>query len=79
MVILIFTHLDIHNIPLTLIAAFMTSFFFGTLVVIFGYFAKQFDNLTLMTTFIMTPMSFLGGVFYPVNNFIRTLENFRLI
>jgi ABC-2 type transport system permease protein len=68
MVILMFTHLEIHNIPLTLIAAFMTSFFFGILGVIFGYFAKQFDNLTLMTTFIMTPMSFLGGVFYPVNN-----------
>lgn len=67
-VILMFTHLGIHNIGLAIIGALMTSFFFGTVGVIFGYFAKQFDNLTLMTTFIMTPMSFLGGVFYPVSN-----------
>lgn len=68
LVILLFTQISIHNIGLAFIGALLTSFFFGTLGVIFGYFAKQFDNLTLITTFIMTPMSFLGGVFYPVSN-----------
>lgn len=67
-VILLFTHLSIYNLPLTIVSAIMTAFFFGTLGVIFGYFAKQFDKLTMMTTFIMTPMSFLGGVFYPISN-----------
>lgn len=77
-VILMFTHLHVHSIPLTLLAAFMTSFFFGTVGVIFGYFAKQFDNLTMMTTFIMTPMSFLGGVFYPVSNLPEPWKTFSL-
>lgn len=67
-VILMFTHLPIYNVPLAILGALLISFFFGTLGVIFGYFAKQFDNLTMMTTFIMTPMSFLGGVFYPISN-----------
>lgn len=80
LVILIFTHLEIYSIPLALLSAFITSFFFGTIGVIFGYFAKQFDNLTLMTTFIMTPMLFLGGVFYPVSNLTepwRTISLFN--
>lgn len=79
-VILMFTHLSIYSIGLTIVAGLLTSFFFGTLGVIFGYFAKQFDNLTLMTTFIMTPMSFLGGVFYPVSNLTepwRTISLFN--
>ncbi len=67
LIILMFTHLFVNNIALAIIAALLTSCFFGTIGVIFGYFAKQFENLTLITTFIMTPMSFLGGVFYPIN------------
>jgi ABC-2 type transport system permease protein len=75
-VILFFTHLPVYNIPLAILGALLTSFFFGTLGVIFGYYARQFDNLTMMTTFIMTPMSFLGGVFYPVG---RLTEPWRTI
>ncbi|MBC7473211.1 MAG: ABC transporter permease [Candidatus Sericytochromatia bacterium] len=67
LVILLFTHLNVEHIGLAILGAFLTSFFFGTLGAIFGYFAKQFDSMTMMTTFIMTPMSFLGGVFYPVS------------
>ncbi|MFN8671227.1 MAG: ABC transporter permease [Candidatus Sericytochromatia bacterium] len=65
-VILFFTHLSIHSIPLLILAALLTSAFFGTLGVVFGYFAKQFDSLTMISTFVMTPMSFLGGVFFNV-------------
>ncbi len=77
-VILMFTHISIYNIGLALLGAFLTSFFFGTLGIIFGYFAKQFDNLTLMTTFIMTPMSFLGGVFYPVSSLTEPWKTISL-
>jgi len=79
-VILFFTHIDLYNLPMTIIVAILTSFFFGTLGVIFGYLAKQFDSLTVITTFVMTPMSFLGGVFYPVSTlppFWKTLSFFN--
>jgi ABC-2 type transport system permease protein len=77
-VILMFTHLPVYNIPLAILGALLTSFFFGTLGVIFGYYAKQFDNLTMMTTFIMTPMSFLGGVFYPIGNLTEPWKTISL-
>ncbi|MFN4149361.1 MAG: ABC transporter permease [Candidatus Sericytochromatia bacterium] len=67
-VILFFTHLSVAHPFLAILSALMTSLFFGTLGMIFGYFAKQFENLTMITTFVMTPMSFLGGVFYPISN-----------
>ncbi len=66
--ILFFTHLTIHSIFFVILAALLTSCFFGTLGVIFGYYARQFDSLTMITTFIITPMTFLGGVFYPISS-----------
>jgi ABC-2 type transport system permease protein len=36
--------------------------------VIFGMWAKNFEALTFITTFILQPMIFLAGIFYPVSN-----------
>jgi ABC-2 type transport system permease protein len=63
--------LTIHN-PLIFIAAlFLTGIEFGMLGVVFGMRAKNFEALTFMTTFIMQPMIFLAGVFYPVSTLPR--------
>ncbi len=54
--------------PLYLIAGLaITGIEFGMLGVTFGFLAKNFEALTFMTTFIMQPMIFLAGVFYPVS------------
>ena len=39
---------------------------FGMLGVVFGMWAKNFEALTFITTFVLQPMIFLAGVFYPV-------------
>ncbi len=53
--------------PLALVAAlFLTGLEFGMLGVAFGFLAKNFEALTFMNTFVMQPMIFLAGVFYPV-------------
>lgn len=53
--------------PLLLIGAMLlTGLQFGMLGVVFGMWAKGFESLTFMTTFIMQPMIFLAGVFYPI-------------
>jgi ABC-2 type transport system permease protein len=44
---------------------------FGILGVSFGFWAKNFEALSFVTTFIMQPMIFLAGIFYP----IATLRN----
>ncbi len=53
--------------PFVLIpAVIVTGLEFGMLGVAFGMYAKNFEALTFITTFIMQPMIFLAGVFYPL-------------
>ncbi len=51
---------------LTILALILTGIEFGMLGVAFGFLAKNFEALTFMTTFVMQPMIFLAGVFYPI-------------
>ncbi len=51
-----------------LLALCLTGLEFGMLGVAFGFMAKNFEALTFMNTFVMQPMIFLAGVFYPVAN-----------
>ncbi|MDO9355811.1 MAG: ABC transporter permease [Solirubrobacteraceae bacterium] len=51
--------------PLVLIPAlFLVGFFFSQLGVLVGVRAVQFDDVSFAQTFILTPLIFLGGVFY---------------
>lgn len=51
--------------PLTLIAGIMlVGFFFSQLGVLVGVRAEQFDDVAFYQTFVLTPLIFLGGVFY---------------
>jgi ABC-2 type transport system permease protein len=60
-------HLSVQHIVYALLALVLTGLEFGMLGVIFGMQAKNFEALTFITTFIMQPMIFLAGVFYPVS------------
>lgn len=54
--------------PLMLVAVILiTGLQYGMLGVIFGMWAKGFESLTFMTTFVLQPMIFLAGVFYPIS------------
>lgn len=62
--------IPIHGIanPLLLIGAIIaTGLQFGMLGVAFGMWAKGFEALTFLTTFVLQPMIFLAGVFYPID------------
>jgi ABC-2 type transport system permease protein len=51
--------------PLVLILALLlVGFFFAQLGVLVGVRAEQFDDVSFYQTFILTPLIFLGGVFY---------------
>lgn len=53
---------------LFIVALLLNGFLYGLLGVAFGMWAKGFESLTFMTTFILQPMIFLAGVFYPVSD-----------
>ncbi len=61
---LFFTHLVIHNILILLGAAFLTSLLFSFAGLINGIYAKSFDAISIVPNFILTPLTYLGGVFY---------------
>ncbi|MFA6160620.1 MAG: ABC transporter permease [Patescibacteria group bacterium] len=49
-------------------AMFITGLEFGMLGVIIGLLIKNFESFTLVMTFIMQPMIFLAGIFYPLSS-----------
>ncbi len=65
---LFFTHLVIFN-ALVLIAAFIiTCVLFSLAGILNALFAETFDGISIIPTFVLTPLTYLGGVFYSVHN-----------
>lgn len=46
----------------------MTGAFFSLLGFLNGLFARKFDDIAIVPTFVLTPLTYLGGVFYDVSN-----------
>ena len=59
--------IHIYNIIYIFIGAFLGSFILGALGFITGLWAEKFDHTATITNFIVTPLSFLSGVFYSVD------------
>jgi ABC-2 type transport system permease protein len=64
---LFFTELQLHSLPVTLSVALLTSAVFSLAGMINAIFAKKFDDIAIVPTFILTPLTYLGGVFYSIN------------
>ena len=63
---LFFTSLHIQHIGITLLVGVLTSILFSIAGLLNGIFAKKFDDINIVPTFILTPLTYLGGVFYSV-------------
>ncbi len=77
LVSLFFTHLAIFNIFIIFAAAFLTALLFAFAGLVNGVFAKSFDAINIVPTFVLTPLTYLGGVFYSIDQlppFFRTLS-----
>jgi len=58
--------IHIYSIFHIFIGAFLGSFILGALGFITGLWAEKFDHTATITNFIITPLSFLSGVFYSI-------------
>ena len=56
--------LPVDHVLVLIPALFLVGFFFSQLGVLIGVRAEQFDDVAFAQTFILTPLIFLGGVFY---------------
>ncbi len=66
---LFFTHLAIQNILVLIAALVLTSVLFSIAGLINGVFAKGFDGISIVPTFVLTPLTYLGGIFYSIEQF----------
>lgn len=79
---LFFTHLHVQHWFLTVVAVVLTSIVFSLGGFINAVFAKNFDHISWFPTFILTPLTYLGGVFYSIEllpGWARTLSHLNPI
>lgn len=72
----------VHHILVLVPGLFLVGFFFAQLGVLVGVRAEQFDDVSFAQTFVLTPLIFLGGVFYSASLLdepFQTLTHFNPI
>ncbi len=62
-----FTRLEIHNLPMVVVTVFLTSALFALGGFINAMLATKFDDISIVPTFVLTPLTYLGGVFYSIS------------
>ena len=67
MVSLFFTKLHVYSIFMICVYVILTSIVFSLAGFMNGIFAKKFDDVAIVPTFVLTPLTYLGGVFYPIS------------
>jgi ABC-2 type transport system permease protein len=79
---LFFSGLHMHNIFITLMVVLMSSIVFSLGGFINAIFANKFDDISIIPTFVLTPLIYLGGVFYSIDmlpDFWRTISQLNPI
>lgn len=66
-VALFFTELDVQHPWITLSVVVLTSVVFSLAGFINAIYAKNFEGISIIPTFVLTPLTYLGGVFYTIN------------
>jgi ABC-2 type transport system permease protein len=64
---LVFTHLQVHHLLVVLAALLLTSLTFALGGFLNALFAKNFDQVNWIPAFVLTPLTYFGGVFYSVS------------
>ncbi len=67
LVSLLFIRVPIYSLFFTMVFALLTSFVFSLAGMINSIFAKKFDDVSIIPTFVITPLTYLGGVFYSLD------------
>jgi len=79
LVSLFFTDFSIHAPLVVFGIAFLTAFLFSLAGLINGVFARTFDDVTIIPTFVLTPLTYLGGIFYSIRLLPETWQQVSLI
>ena len=67
LIALLFTSLHVAHPLITFLSVLLGATIFSLAGFVNAVFAKKFDDIALVPTFVLTPLTYLGGVFYSVN------------
>ena len=74
---LLFTRIEIYSYSITFAVVILTATLFSIGGLINAILAKKFDDISIVPTFVLTPLTYLGGVFYSIDmlpDFWRTVS-----
>ena len=63
----LFTGMHIHSVPIVISIVLLTSVLFALCGFINAVYANSFDDISIVPTFVLTPLTYLGGVFYSLD------------
>lgn len=64
LVAMFFSDIEVHNYSLSLMVFFLTATLFSMAGFINAVYANSFDDISIIPTFVLTPLTYLGGIFY---------------
>ncbi|MDJ0881498.1 MAG: ABC transporter permease [Gammaproteobacteria bacterium] len=76
---LFFTEISVEYPFIVLSIALLTALLFSLAGLINGVYAKSFDDISIIPTFVLTPLTYLGGIFYSIQLLPEFWQNFSLI
>ncbi|ARF16106.1 ABC transporter permease [Sporosarcina ureae] len=64
---LFFVPLQVHSWSMVILTFLMTAILFSLAGLLNGIFAKSFDDVSIVPTFLLQPLTYLGGVFFAIS------------
>ncbi|MCI0507682.1 MAG: ABC transporter permease [Gammaproteobacteria bacterium] len=78
-VAMFFSHTGIQNFWVVLSIAVLTAILFSLGGFINAVFARSFDDISIIPTFVLTPLTYLGGIFYTISLLPEFWQNVSLV
>lgn len=76
---LLFTGLTVTSLGIIVAALLLTAILFSLAGLLNGMFAKSFDAINIVPTFVLTPLTYLGGVFYSIDQLPPLFRDLSLL
>ena len=67
---------QIHHVGFIVLFVVLTAMLFSLAGLVNGIYAKKFDDVAIFPTFVLTPLTYLGGVFYSIHSLPPVWQNF---
>ncbi len=74
-----FSNAHLHSVLVIVSFAVLTAVLFSLGGFINAVYAKSFDDISIIPTFVLTPLTYLGGIFYTINLLPEFWQNVSLV